>query len=250
MKLTVLGTSSGFPDTGRHFSGYLIESAETILLMDAGDGQVRQLIKYGVNPLQIDAIIISHTHPDHAAGIFSILQWMHLEKRTEPLQLHLPEGIKDKFIECLCFFHLYPEHLNFAIIYKAIQNQRKIMIHDITICPIKNHHLNNKQDLAKKHGMQANGFSLTIKEQNQNNLFYTSDIDSLNFLDNLHENIDIFLCEATHIKADEIITFAQDKNIKKTLLTHIPKENEYEIAKAIQSFQSMHMLQDGEVLNI
>jgi len=64
MKITVLGCSGSIPGPDSPASGYLIEADGYRLVLDLGHGAFGALQKYA-RPGEIDAIVISHLHPDH-----------------------------------------------------------------------------------------------------------------------------------------------------------------------------------------
>jgi len=65
MKLTVLGCYGPYPKARGACSGYLLESQDTKILIDCGNGVLSRLLEYCGNLNNIDAILISHLHPDH-----------------------------------------------------------------------------------------------------------------------------------------------------------------------------------------
>ena len=69
MRFTVLGSGS----TG---NAVLISSERTNVLVDAGLSAkeiVRRLREVGVDPADLDAILITHEHSDHAGGLRVLL---------------------------------------------------------------------------------------------------------------------------------------------------------------------------------
>src|SRR3954454_5405053 len=73
MRLTVLGGVGGFPGAGGACSGYLIEHDGFRLLVDPGYAIVPRLI--GIMPAAaIDAVLVSHGHPDHVADLNPLLR--------------------------------------------------------------------------------------------------------------------------------------------------------------------------------
>jgi ribonuclease BN (tRNA processing enzyme) len=64
LTLTVLGCSGTFPDDGGACSGYLVRSAGAALVVDLGAGTLANLQRH-VAIGEIDAVILSHVHPDH-----------------------------------------------------------------------------------------------------------------------------------------------------------------------------------------
>ncbi|MGK0551319.1 MBL fold metallo-hydrolase [Enterococcus faecalis] len=73
MKLTVLGCWGAYPYQGQGTSSYLLESAGFHLLIDAGSTTLVQLEKI-LDPLKLDAVILSHYHHDHIADL-GVLQY-------------------------------------------------------------------------------------------------------------------------------------------------------------------------------
>lgn len=68
MKVTVLGCSGSVPGPDSAASGYLIEAEGYRLLLDLGHGAFGALQRY-VQPTDVDAIVISHLHPDHCIDL-------------------------------------------------------------------------------------------------------------------------------------------------------------------------------------
>src|SRR5579875_1999035 len=68
MKLTVLGGCGAWPAAGQACSGYLIEHDGFRLLVDPGYATLPRLL--AIVPAEgIDAVLISHGHPDHCADL-------------------------------------------------------------------------------------------------------------------------------------------------------------------------------------
>jgi len=68
MRLTVVGCSGSYPGPESAASCYLLESQQHgrtwRVLLDAGSGSLGPLHKH-IDPLDVDAIFVSHLHPDH-----------------------------------------------------------------------------------------------------------------------------------------------------------------------------------------
>ncbi|MEG0781710.1 MBL fold metallo-hydrolase, partial [Carnobacterium sp.] len=74
MKLTILGYWGGYPINNEGTSSYLVESEGYHLLIDAGSASLISLENH-LDPLELDAVILSHYHHDHVADI-GVLQFM------------------------------------------------------------------------------------------------------------------------------------------------------------------------------
>ena len=68
--VTILGSSSAKPTLSRHPSAQVVNVHEQYYLVDAGEGVQQQLIRYGINPLRLRAVFISHLHGDHEYRAF------------------------------------------------------------------------------------------------------------------------------------------------------------------------------------
>lgn len=88
--VTILGSASAKPTAGRHPSGQAVNLNEQYYLVDAGEGIQQQLFRYGINPLKLKAIFISHLHGDHVYGLFPLLSTLTLYGRKTPLKIFAP----------------------------------------------------------------------------------------------------------------------------------------------------------------
>lgn len=82
--VTILGSSSAKPTVARHPSAQAVNVHEQYYLVDAGEGVQQQLVRYGVNPLKIRAVFISHLHGDHVFGLFPLISTLALYGRKTP----------------------------------------------------------------------------------------------------------------------------------------------------------------------
>ncbi len=249
MFLRILGTSSGMAATDRHFSGYIIDCGTHRILMDTGDGIVRQLVRYEIHPESIDTILISHTHPDHAAGFISVLQWMHLNKRKNELSIFLPDMNTDRMYSILAFFQIYRDKLSYKINFENIQQGLFYQNEDLKVSGMKNAHLNKNTRYATPLGMDPECYGFLFHHKDKS-LFYTSDTDSLIPYNSLSDNIDLLLTETTHITLEKIIQFADRKKIKKSVLTHIPDENEIFLKDKVTEHKNMTIAIEGELIEV
>ncbi|KRO09667.1 metallo-beta-lactamase [Lactiplantibacillus xiangfangensis] len=73
VKLTVLGYYGGYPYDGVGTSSYLVTAGDYHLLLDCGSGALNALEEI-LDPLQLDAVLLSHYHHDHTADV-GVLQY-------------------------------------------------------------------------------------------------------------------------------------------------------------------------------
>ncbi|WP_433891791.1 MBL fold metallo-hydrolase [Streptomyces sp. CA-111067] len=73
MKITVLGGCGAWPGVGQACSGYLVEHEGFRLLLDPGYATLPRLLER-VGAEEIDAVLVSHGHPDHCADLNPLLR--------------------------------------------------------------------------------------------------------------------------------------------------------------------------------
>jgi ribonuclease BN (tRNA processing enzyme) len=92
LRLTVLGCSTASPHPATPTAGYLVEWASTAVLLDIGQGVIRNLQRV-IDPHDLSAIIVGHMHADHyldIVGLRYLYPWG--ERAPDPLAIHLPPG--------------------------------------------------------------------------------------------------------------------------------------------------------------
>ncbi len=93
MELTVLGCWAPYPRAGGACSGYLVRDAETVILLEAGNGSLSRLLEI-MDFRKLSAVIVSHFHADHCADLFCLRHALKGARRdgsrSEPLALFAP----------------------------------------------------------------------------------------------------------------------------------------------------------------
>jgi ribonuclease BN (tRNA processing enzyme) len=73
MRISVLGGCGAWPGPGQACSGYLIEHDGFRLLIDPGYATLPRLLEK-ITAEDVDAVLISHGHPDHCADLHPLLR--------------------------------------------------------------------------------------------------------------------------------------------------------------------------------
>ncbi len=98
MRLTVVGCSGSFAGPDSAASCYLLESEHEgrtwRVLLDLGSGALGSLQRF-VDPLTVDAVLVSHLHPDHYFDISGLyVMWRyHPDGARPPIPVWGPRGI-------------------------------------------------------------------------------------------------------------------------------------------------------------
>src|SRR5258708_9480621 len=88
--IPLLGSAPGSPAAYRNLSSFLLETGGHKILVDAGESCSRTLIELGIQPVELDTIIITHGHSDHTGGLTLVLPPLCLIGRERPLPPFLP----------------------------------------------------------------------------------------------------------------------------------------------------------------
>lgn len=84
MRITVLGKSPAWQDSGGACSGYLIETDGATVLLDSGNGVFAKLREH-VDYVDVDAVVISHLHADHFIDLVPYSYALTLTPRQQPV---------------------------------------------------------------------------------------------------------------------------------------------------------------------
>ncbi len=99
--LTVLGSSGTHVGPGRMCSSYLVEAEGYRLVLDCGNGSLSNLQRR-CDVADVDAILLSHQHPDHFADVYSLyyaLRFHRCGPRSVPV--YGPAGTQDRLAKLL-----------------------------------------------------------------------------------------------------------------------------------------------------
>jgi ribonuclease BN (tRNA processing enzyme) len=79
MELTVLGAGPAYTDReGASGACYLVSDGETRVLLDLGQGSFPRIFP-NVHPAHLDAVVISHLHPDHFIDLVPLRHFLRYE---------------------------------------------------------------------------------------------------------------------------------------------------------------------------
>ncbi len=96
VQVTFLGTGDAFSAAGRCHAAYLVTTPSIRFLLDCGPMTLMALKREKL-PVDIDAIVLSHLHGDHFAGIpFFFLEYVYQSPRTRPLIIVGPRGTESR----------------------------------------------------------------------------------------------------------------------------------------------------------
>jgi len=111
--VTLLGTGGMYPLPDRALTSLYIRFDGRAVLIDCGEGTQIQMRKFGLRFKPIEAILITHFHADHMAGLPGLLLTLGNEGRTEPLTMYGPVGLEKTVNSLRAIFPELPYEIRF-----------------------------------------------------------------------------------------------------------------------------------------
>lgn len=138
MRLDVLGSSGTAPTHDNPASGFLVSSEGTTLWMDAGPGTYMALLGL-VDQTDVDAVLISHMHPDHCSDLFAFFHGLkYMREPTEAVPVVVPDGSINRISG---FLQADPDHAVFqTLAFHEAQPGETLRFGTIDVVPMAARH--------------------------------------------------------------------------------------------------------------
>lgn len=250
----ILGSSSGLPQAGRATAGYLLKTGDSLSLIDCGGGVTGSFLKRGLNPLDVDRIFISHTHPDHVCELPLFLQLIYLRGREEPVDLYLPEEFVEPFKQYMKAVYLIVEKLPFKIRFHPVTDDFTFFNDSFQLTSHPNNHLLGNKDYIEKlnlpNKMQCFSYKIKVGEKK---IFYSADIGTFDDIKDHLDGCEFVIIESTHINLDDFFSFVNTISVGQFIITHLGSEEEIaEISRQAEQagMNNMMIAMDGMELYI
>lgn len=224
MELTVLG-ANGWPGPGGACSGYLVRDQGFNILLDCGNGVLAQLQQH-IGLDQIDAIFITHAHPDHYADLYALWVAVAFGKQAEMhIPLHAPPGFLDKVASVLS--EDSAAYFRDTFTHQAMADEDTTEVGPFLV-----------RALRVNHPADAVGFRV---ETELGVLAYSGDTGPTEALVPLAHEAGVFLCEATeqsdedypfHLTGTQAGQYAARADVGRLVLTHLWPSLDPETTKA------------------
>ncbi len=235
-KITFIGTGSGKTSSKRFHSSFIISTGEYKLLVDAGDGISKALLKSSINFDYFDGVLISHLHPDHYAGLASLIVQMKITGRTKKLQILTHHSLSETVKEFIYRSYIFQEKMDFNIEYIVFSEDEQVITSDsLWFIARQNSHLDDykKFDLKNVLAFSCSSFLFGVGPIN---VFYSGDIGGADDLRLFGDHkIKIIITEISHVDFKEIVESERIIQPGKIYLTHISDEDEPVINEKISS---------------
>jgi ribonuclease BN (tRNA processing enzyme) len=215
LTVTALGSTGAYPEAGRACSGFLVRSGDFRLVMDLGYGTFANLARH-LPPEEVDAVIVTHAHPDHYLDLHALFRARHFSLRPPPpLRLYAPAGVWNRLVSLEQPDEVDGFRARFA--YQEIAPGDAFRVGPFSV-----------RTTLLPHWVPNAGLRL---EADGRAVAYTGDTGPSDAIPGLAEGADLFIAEATdrapgptpprfHLRARDAAGYAARAGAVRLLLTH------------------------------
>jgi ribonuclease BN (tRNA processing enzyme) len=231
VKLTVVGCSGSYPGPDSPASCYLLEQEDPDgrtwrILLDLGSGALGALHHYA-DPLTIDAVALSHLHPDHCLDLcgFYVLRKYHPLGAQPRLPVYGPSGTGERMARA----YDLPDGPGMAHEFDFRTYDTSFTVGPFTI-----------EAIPVLHPVEAFGLRVTA---GASTVAYTGDTAPCDALDRVAADADLLLAEASfqegrddvrgiHLTGRRAGEAAAAAGARRLVLTHIPPWTDADVVLA------------------
>lgn len=207
MRLQFLGCGDAFGTGGRFNTCFYLETSTTHALIDCGASSLIAMKRFGVAPNAITTILITHLHADHFGGLPFFILDAQFAKRSTPLTIAGPPGLRARLRQALEVFFPGSSQTTqkFDLTVLELEPRRRVDIDNLAVTPYEVYHDGTAPFFALR--VETDGRVVT----------YSGDTEWCDALADAACDADLFVCEA----------YFYDKPVKThldlaTLEAHLP----------------------------
>jgi ribonuclease BN (tRNA processing enzyme) len=258
VSVTFFGTGSGIPTGTRFHSSAWVDLGGEVLLVDAGEPCSNRILAHGLEITRPTAVLISHAHSDHIAGLPMFLQGSWLAGRSAPLTIFMPGALIEPFHAWLDAVYIPPRLLGFPIEFVAWESSAKHFVGRTEIQPTPTTHLDGLcRILDSSHPERFQSYAFAIRG-GARRIVFSGDIGMPADLDPLLESAcDLLVCELSHFPLEELHRALLLRSVRRLALTHLsPKLAgteaiiERETTLALPEIECVRIISDGEKIEL
>lgn len=219
LRLTVLGCSTAAPHPASPTAGFLVEWGSTALLLDVGQGVIRNLQRV-LDPHDLTGVVVGHMHADHyldVVGLRYLYPWG--EAAELPLPMYLPPGGRARLDALATAISERVGFFDAAFDAVEYDPDAELEIGDLRVRFVRGRHY-------------VPAWGVVIEAPDGARLAYTGDTGPSDSVATGHADADLLLVEAAltdsrfddlergHLTPEEALEFARAARARSAILVH------------------------------
>ena len=220
MQLQFVGFGDALGSGGRFNTCFHVTGNHANFLIDCGASSLPALKRLGIARDDIDLVLITHFHGDHFGGLPFLLLDAQFTRRTRPLVIAGPQGIKAKLANLMeaLFEHSSRTRQRFDLSVVALEPEQSRTFGEVKVTPY-----------PVVHGESGGPFLAYRIEAEGRVIVYSADTEWTDTLIPAARGADLFIAEAyyydkivkNHLSLKTLEAHLPEINAKKLVLTHM-----------------------------
>jgi ribonuclease BN (tRNA processing enzyme) len=207
-----------------------IESGDGSVLVDVGDGILRDILQNRFDLNKLRGVVFTHGHFDHMGGLHSFLGYLRMIGRKEPLPICAPKGCAEVFSTLDSFLKCYPNTIPFEVVSRGVEPNEEFRLGAFAIKAYPVVHCGSIDGAGILDPIPALGYRITHTGET---IAITGDTGISSPLKELIEGADLAIIEATYRESAE----AGRESLKRV---HLSEDVAKEIGKLAREFILVH----------
>lgn len=204
----------------------LASTAKSDLLIDIGDGVLKDLVALNYDFAKLRAICVTHGHFDHIGGFWALLGFLRMIGRKEELIVITPISCSEVRNIMNCFTDVYRETMPFQIIIKELADEEKTSVGEMTVQAFEVMHRGATKAYGLGKRIPAVGYSITYDRQR---VVVSGDTGMCRSLKRFVKDADLAILEAT-----------LKHRTSEMAEVHLSQEEADEIGKTAKEYMLIH----------
>lgn len=240
----MLGSGCFAPGAGpvvRNPAGYALARGDQTLLFDFGFGNLRQLVRAGLDPDTVSHAFFSHRHPDHVGDLAALLFYYRYDgkPRRGKLSLYGPRGFKSFFARLTKAHQPWLRPRGFKLETAELEEREVVRGDGWRVSCREVPH--TTESLAFRYDSKAGSFC------------YTGDTTFDPGIARFAEEADLFVVDCTvpdgektdgHLRVSEALELGALSKAKRVLLSHLSPESEKGLSARIAKLPRVRAAED------
>ena len=219
VRIQFLGSGDAFGSGGRFQTCFHLSGPSEPILIDCGASSLIALKRAGLDPSEIGCVLLTHLHGDHFGGLPFLILDGQFSRRTRPLLIGGPPGVRDRVEAAMEVFFPGSSKVErrFAVEFVDFRERVPALVGRATVTPF-----------IVKHASGAPAYALRV-EYGGKVITYLGDTEWTESLIEAARGADLFVCEAYffekkikyHLDYQTLRENFQRLDCRRVVLTHM-----------------------------